>query len=176
MILLDNIRRSKALSKDKDMKIFCRNKLVEGKIYQELLDKEVKARNCYKEVIDIALSQGYTREKSYLEAQSLYQDLRRKEDRKVKEEEEEGRKTRDQFMEELVPELKMLDSASGLSFQELIEFLFNNFPPKHKENVKKPKVNNAGEKRKAYYTLCTYYHPDKVDATKYGMKYKVLCE
>ena len=132
-----------------------------------------------KEVLDIALSQGYTREKSYQEAQARYKDLRRKEDQKVEEEEEEERKSRDQFMKELLPELKMLDSAAGQSFQEMIEFLFKNFPPKHREKAKKPEVkdpNNAGEKRRAYFILCTNYHPDKVDASKYGMKWKVLCD
>ena len=178
LLLLDNIQRAKALCRDKNMKIFCRIKLVEGKIYQELLDKEVKARNCYKEVLDIALSQGYTREKSYQEAQARYQDLRRKEDQKVEKEEDDERKSRDQFMEELVPELKMLDGAANQSFQEFIEFLFKTFPPKHKENAKKPEVkdpNNSGEKKRAYYILCSNYHPDKVDASKFGMKYKVLC-
>ena len=82
-------------------------------------------------------------------------------------------------MMELVPELKMLDSAAKGSFQEMIEFLFKTFPPKHRENAKKPEVkdpNNAGEKRRAYFILCSYYHPDKVDVNKYGMKYKILCE
>ena len=177
--LLDNIRRAKNLSKGKGMKIFCRNKLVEGKIYQELLEKEVKARNCYKEVIDIALCQGYINEKSYEEGQALYKELRREEDEKVEKEEEEERKSRDQIMTELVPELKELDSVAGQSFQEMIEFLFKTFPPKHKENAKKPEVkdaNNAGEKRRAYFILCAHYHPDKVDVSKYGMKYKILCE
>ena len=179
LLLLDNIQRAKKLCRDKNMNIFCRNKLVEGKIYQELLDNEVKARNCYKEVIDIALSQGYNKEKSYKEAQTLYKDLRRKEDNKVEKEEDDERKSRDQIMKELVPEFKMLDSAGEKPFQELIEFLYKNFPPKHKENAKKPEVtddNNAGEKRKAYFILCSHYHPDKVDVSKYGMKYKLLCE
>ena len=73
----------------------------------------------------------------------------------------------------------MLDSTVGQTFRELIEFLFKTFPPKHRENAKKPEVKdptNAREKKRAYYILCTHYHPDKVDASKYGRKYKVLCE
>ena len=178
LLLLDNIKRAKALCRDKDMRIFCRNKLVEGKIYQELLDNE-EVRNCFKEVIDIALSHGYTREKSYLEAQTRYQELRRKEDQMAEEEEGEGRKSRDQYMEELLPELKMLDSVVGQTFQETTEFLFKNFPPKHRENAKKPEIkdpNNSAEKRRAFFILNSCYHPDKVDVNKYGMKYKILCE
>ena len=176
LFLLDNIRR--ALSKDKNMKIFCRNKLVEGKIYQDLLNRGSKARKCYKEVIEIALSQGYTEEKSYQEAKALYEGLR-KEDKKVKKEEEDGRTFRAQFMKELVPELTKLDSVGDLSFQEMSGFLFKTFPPKHRENAKEPEVkdqSNADEKRRAYFILCSYYHPNKVDVKKFGMKYKILCE
>ena len=132
-----------------------------------------------KEVLDIALSQGYTREKSYQEAEARYKDLRNKEYQKMEKEEEDERKSKDQFLKELVLELKMLDSVAEMSFQELIEFLFENFPPNHKENAKKPEVkdpNNPGEKRRAYFILSSHYHPDKVDANKFGMKYKVLCE
>ena len=114
LLLLDNIKRAKALCRDKDMRIFCRNKLVEGKIYQELLDKEVQGRNCYKEVTDIALSRGYIKEKSFQEAQALYGALR-KEYKKVKKEVEKGRESRDQIMKELLPELKMLDGAADQS-------------------------------------------------------------
>ena len=73
----------------------------------------------------------------------------------------------------------MLDRTADMSFQELIDFLFKTFPPKHRDNAKKPEVkdlNNAGQKKRAYYLLSSYYHPDKVDANKYGMKYKILCE
>ena len=89
-----------------------------------------------KEVLDIALSQGYTREKSYQEAEARYKDLRNKEYQKMEKEEEDERKSKDQFLKELVLELKMLDSVAEMSFQELIEFLFENFPPK--ENAASP--------------------------------------
>ena len=47
------------------------------------------------------------------------------------------------------------------------------------KTAKKPEiknVENSGEKKRAFYILCSYYHPDKVNASKYGKKYKVLCE
>ena len=178
LLLLDNIQRAKALIMDKNIKIVCRNKLVEGKIYQELLDNEVKAKKCYKEVLDLALLYEYTKEKSYKEAETRYKDIKRKEDQKKKEDEE-GKKSRDEIVVDLGPELKKLDSAAGQSFQEFIEFLFKTFPPKHRENAKKPEIkdaNNSGQKKRAFYILCSYYHPDKVNASLYGKKYKILCE
>ena len=36
--------------------------------------------------------------------------------------------------------------------------------------------NPDWKKKRAYYMLCSYYHPDKIDASQHGMKYKVLCE
>ena len=83
--------------------------------------------------------------------------------------------SRDQIMKELLPELKMLDGAADQSFQKFIKFLFKTFPPKHRENAKKSQVevpNNADEKRRAYFILCSFYHPNKVDVKKHGMKYK----
>merc|ERR1711936_78627 len=152
LLLLDNIQRTKALMKDKNIKIFCRNKLVEGKIYQELLENEVKAKDCFKEVLDLALLYDYTKEKSYKEAETRCQDIQKKEDQKRKEEEE-GKKSRDEIIVDLEPELKKLDNAADddQSFQEFIEFLFKTFPPKHRENAKKPVIKNAensGEKRR----------------------------
>ena len=59
-------------------------------------------------------------------------------------------------MNELVLELTMLDSVEDLSFQEMSDFLFKTFPPKHRENTEKPEVKdqtNVDEKRRAYFDL-----------------------
>ena len=173
--LIDNIKQAKKNAKN-NMKLFCKCKLMEGKVYQNLLFSDNKARNCYKEVMDIALAQGYVLERWFTEAQDLYQQLRSKLDQ---EDDEEVRSSRSQVMEELQPELKKLEEAKNLMLDEFVEFLFENFPPKHKKNAKKPKVEDLhdnAKKKKVYITLCSYYHPDKVDSTKFGMKYKVLCE
>ena len=50
-VLLDNMKQAKKDAKN-NMKLFCKCKLMEGKIYQTLLFNENKARNCYREVMD----------------------------------------------------------------------------------------------------------------------------
>ena len=169
LILLDNIKRAKKLP-GSHTEILCRNILVEGKINQNLLENNFIARDCYKVVIK--MGQKFTNEKWYREAQSCYQVLIEKLDKS-----EENNK--DEIREELAGQIKLLDRSAKLSFSELINFLFENFPPKHKPNVERPKmkdVNNPGQKKRAYYILCSYYHPDKIDANTHGMTYKVLCE
>ena len=54
--------------------------------------------------------------------------------------------------------------------------LFATFPPQHKENCKVLVIDQRNTKKKVYIRLCTYYHPDKVDSSIHGEKYKVLCE
>ena len=174
-VLIDNIKQAKKDAKN-NMKLFCKCKLMEGKIYQNLLFNENKARNCYREVLDIALAQGYVLESWFLEAQALYQDLRVKLD---KVDEEKVQSSRAQVMEELKPEMKKLAEAKNMMLDEFVNFLFENFPPKHKKNAKKPSVENMhdpSKKKKVYITLCSYYHPDKIDESKFGLKYKVMCE
>ena len=169
LILLDNIKRARKLSGNRT-KILCRNVLIEGKIYQNLLENNFKARECYKEVI--ALGQTFTTEKWYQEAQSCYQVLIEKLDKSEED-------NKDEIREELAGQIKLLDRSAKMSFSELINFLFEKFPPKHKPNAERPKmkdVNNPGQKKRAYYILCSFYHPDKIDANKHGMIYKVLCE
>ena len=173
--LIDNMKQAKKNTRN-NMKLFCKSKLLEGKVYQNLLFNESKARNCYREVMDIALVQGYVLERWFLEAQTLYQQLRIKLD---KVDEEKVQSSRAKVMEELQTEMKQLKGAKNLLLDEFVNFLFENFPPKHKKNAQKPKVEDMCDptkKKKVYITLCSYYHPDKIDATKFGTKYKVLCE
>ena len=174
-VMIDNIKQAKTSAKN-NMKLFCKCKLMEGKIYQNLLFNENKARNCYREVMDIALAQGYVLETWFLEAQDLYQHLRVKLD---KVDEEKVQNSRAEIMEKLKPEMEKLAEAKNMLLDEFVNFLFENFPPKHKKNAKKPSVENMhdpAKKKKIYITLCSYYHPDKIDESKFGLKYKVMCE
>jgi len=169
LILIDNINRAKNLAGD-NKKLLCRIKLVEGKIHQNLLDNERRARNCYKEVIDTAEAQGCSKE-WYTEAEKLYKLLLEKLDKT-----EDGDISAGEILAQLTAEIKMLDSAAKLSFPELIDFIFKNFPPKHKQDAKKPEMKDPCKVKKAFYLVSICYHPDKVDVTKFGKKYKVLCE
>ena len=147
--LIDNIKQAKKNAKN-NMKLFCKCKLMEGKVYQNLLFSDNKARNCYREVMDIALAQGYVLETWFLEAQDLYQHLRVKLD---KVDEEKVQNSRAEIMEKLKPEMEKLAEAKNMLLDEFVNFLFENFPPKHKKNAKKPSVENMhdpAKKKKIY--------------------------
>ena len=135
-----------------------------------MLENNSRARECYKEVI--TLGQTFTNESSYKEAQTCYQGLVDKLDKSDEE-------NKDEIRVELADKIKLLDRSAKMAFSDLINFLFENFPPKHKPNAKKPEIkdaNNAGQKKRAYFILCSFYHPDKIDANIHGMIYKVMCE
>ena len=86
----------------------------------------------------------------------------------------------------LKPELEELKKADGsMSDEGFVHFLFKTFPPNHKENYKVFNTNRCltlividqrNSKKKVYIRLCTFYHPDKVDSSIHGEKYKVLVE
>ena len=65
--------------------------------------------------------------------------------------------------------------ASKLSFGAFVDFLFDKFPPVHKENCEKPDTSEGCKQKKTCLKLSSYYHPDKVDVSIHGEKYKVLC-
>ena len=90
-------------------------------------------------------------------------------------EDEKVKQTRGPILEELKEEIKKLDDCKGLPLAEFIDFLFENFPIKHKKVANKPKVVPGGEK-KACIILSALYHPDKVKVATHGEKYKVMCE
>ena len=168
LLLLDDIKRAKVLSSN-NKKIFCKNLLIEAKIKLNLLDNETRASKCLEELLDIAQTEGFNEEEWYKEALEVLEKIKHKDDEKPKAE----------IVDLLSEEMKLLDDSADLSLGELIEFLFKNFPPKHKQNPKKPEMKdptNTKQKKRAYYILCSLYHPDKVDRTEHGVKYKVLCE
>ena len=66
-------------------------------------------------------------------------------------------------------------------FQDFLPYLFKAYPPKHLPNYpdKEPKglegMDGPG-KKKVLMKMVTYYHPDKIQKDKHGMKYYVLAE
>ena len=155
------------------MKHFCKAKLYEAKLFLDLFFNKDKAKACLKEVIDISLSERYTDTLWFKEASALFQ--------KIKEEEQTSETPSEDkvdYMKELESEVKELDGAEHLNNEDFINFLFSKFPPKHHSNPKKPDVQsqNFSALKRAFAKLSGYYHPDKVDASVHGEKYKVLCE
>ena len=169
---LDMLSEAKKVTKSVDMKMFCKAKLYEGKLFKDILKNNEKAKACFREVMNICLSESYTNTLWYNEASLLFKELKKAE--VVPQTQSEKRKT---HMKDLESELAQLDSAAKLNDEGFINFLFGKFPPKHINNPKKPEGSQTlGVMKKALGKLSAYYHPDKVDTDVHGEKYKVLCE
>jgi len=169
LVALDFLREASTISKSQNVKLFCKAKVYEGKLFMEKLLNKNKAKSCFKEVIDISISQQCTNTVWYREASILFKELK---DNEV--EVDEPNLETENIMKELEKELDQLQSASKLSFGAFVDFLFNKFPPVHKENCKKPDTCE-GNPMKTCLRLSSYYHPDKVNVSIHGEKYKVLC-
>ena len=172
-VALDLISEAKNLTKQVDMKYFCKAKFHEAQLLLHLFLNKDKAKACLKDVIDISVSERYTEAPWFKEASALFQ--------KIKQEEETPETPSDEKQDcrrELQSELKELDAVERLSDGDFINFLFSKFPPKHHSNPKKPDVQsqNFATLKKAFVKLSGYYHPDKVDTSVHGEKHKILCE
>ena len=126
----------------------------------------------FREIVDISITQDYSKQLWFNEALGLYHELRSKKDKEI---EEVVHKERGPVLEELKTELELLESSESFGLTKFIDFLFENFPIKHKKVSKKPEVVQGCEK-KACIMLSALYHPDKVNVETHGEKYKVLCE
>ena len=169
---LDMLSDAKAKAKAVDMKMFCKAKLYEGKLFKDILKNNERAKACFREVMNICLSLSYTNTMWYNEASVLFQELKKAE--VVPETPSEKRKT---HMKELESELAQLENADKLNDEKFLDFLFDKFPPKHINNPKKPEGSQTlGVMKKALGKLSAYYHPDRINTEVHGEKYKVLCE
>merc|ERR1712076_345492 len=108
----------------------------------------------------------------YKEANALYKEIKENEP-----EADKPSKDREAIIKELEKEMKQLEGAANLSHTEFLNYVFEEFPPLHKENRKKPQTNGSSREpmQKAFVKLSWYYHPDSVDESIHGEKYKVLC-
>ena len=123
----------------------------------------------YREVLDISLTQSFPVD---VEAQKRYRDLQEKMTKSHDAEASEGKQI---YLDQLKTELNLLERRKDECLESFVDFLFEEFPPKHKKRAVKPEVL-GGDYNKVLITLSAFYHPDKVDAEVHGMKYKVLCE
>ena len=172
-VALDLISEAKNLTKQVDMKYFCKAKLYEGQLLLNLFLNKDKAKACLKDVIDISVSERYTDSLWFKEASALFQKIKKEEETP-----ENANEEKEDCMKDLQSEIKELDAAERFSDGDFINFLFSKFPPKHHSNPKKPDVQNQNfaTLKRAFAKLSGYYHPDKVDTSIHGEKHKVLCE
>ena len=108
----------------------------------------------------------------FIEAQNRYKQLQEKNTKTLDDKEKSERQA---VLDELQTEISLLDALSDKQLQEVIDFLFDNFPPRHREKATKPKIID-GKEKKTLITLSALYHPDKINEKEHGLKYKVLCK
>ena len=138
-VALDQLSEARKLTKQVDMKIFCKAKLYEGKLLLNLFINKEKAKSCFKEVMNISLSERYTNTLWYKEASTLFQQIKKTEE--VAKTPSEKRNT---CLKELEPQIKELEAAKSLDDESFINFLFEKFPPKHH-----PKPKGSPHKKSA---------------------------
>ena len=118
------------------------------------------------------MTQCYNLDVWFLEAQRRYQKLQEKVTKTIDDKE---KKEKQCYLDELKTELELLDGLEGESLESFIDFVFTQFPPKHRKKAVKPVIKD-GQEKKTLITLSALYHPDKVNEKEHGQKYKVLCE
>ena len=170
LISLDHIHAAKYYSHVHDNKVYCKAKLLEGKIFLTTVQNKSKAKSCFETIVKNPAAKSLHTEE-YSEAMFFLEKLEAEAQKAKKPD-----MSKTTLKHELTDELQKLDKAKVQDDLSFIDFLFSTFPPKHKENCRKPEISERSPKKKAYIRLCTYYHPDKVDTSVHGLKYQVLCE
>ena len=175
--VLDGLKHNKNLVKSCLMNTWCAIQAFEADIHLEFFNDKVRARNLLKEVVEIALTGtigSVNSEDWFMKATATLQRLQKenqdKEDAKPPQKSE--------CLKGLEAEQKLLEQHKGDTDEAFVAFLFDRFPPIHRENYKslKPKPRPGINWKKEYQKLLFLYHPDKVDVGQHGMKHHVLCE
>lgn len=155
-----------------------------GVVYDKVLKITFRAKAYFTHSFELAESlkpRIFTSHQWYKDCTAA---LKRFQDEARARDEQEKQKARTRFMEELSDELDDLKAhkSDAVTF---IKYIYANYPPKL-PSWKKPSDDEMEEWEsldtgsKDYKKILTkalfYYHPDKVDEKRHGMKWKVLCE
>jgi len=145
---------------------------IEGKIFMDYIKNAPKAKSCFEKVVNVSERNNFNTEE-YRHSKYMLELLRKEE---IREQEKIPAADRETLLNQLQNDLQKIKQAENAMIDDdFLNYLLSEYPPKHKENYQKPLITNNGSKRKAYLRLFMLYHPDKVDGSEYGEKYKVLC-
>lgn len=153
-----------------------------GRLYDQVLKVKYRATKAFERCLQLAHSlfpRALTTEPWFKIATET---LQRYQKESMAEQDAALERTRQKYLQELTEEMKKLNEAKeDMSSEDLLPFIYKEFPLKTKpENfslLTKEEVDKMTRpaKKKAFQKAVVYYHPDKVDVEKYGMKWKVLC-
>ena len=161
-LAIDHLIEAMKLTKKLHTKTYCQARLMEGEIFLSTVNNKVKAIACFDVVV-----------KNYKTAEECV-DAKFHLDRLRTQMERENNNTKSTPRQDTTSsEYSKLEEAIGMSDEDFASFVFTQLPPKHKSNCKMPVLQ---DKKKAFFRLASFYHPDKVDQTVWGAEYKMLCE
>jgi len=171
LLALDHLSHSKLLTKEKYKKVYVKASFFEGKIFMDLILNKEKAKACFHEVMELSDTNDNTdqlKETEFL-LEKLQAEIERAKGRNL---------NKQNLRQELEMDINKLKAAdSRMTDEEFCSFVFSEFPPKHKDGFKKPEMTaNPMSKKRAYIRFLTFYHPDKVDSSEHGEKYKIRCD
>jgi len=184
-IALDKYRLAVTLARGEDIEIMCIAYTKIAGIYIDIFKDGLhksKAKEYLNNVMDLSKVIYMNRN---LYSLDWYKDatkfLKGMQDEKQRQEDELWQNQRKVYMEELSEEVRTLQSHENDSHHQFLVFLFDKFPPKHRQDGEwkhlVPKKEDDGQSmKKTMMKLVTIYHPDRVDKTVHSSKYHVLCE
>ena len=154
-----------------------------GVLYYDVFDDYARADEYLSRVLDLVKGmKGNLHSYDWYKLTIKYKQTIR--DKFIQKEREEDLQKKKQYLKKLKVVIDHMADLSNLT--ALTEYVLDKHPPKHisnadvaalKENVLTLlKSGTKTDKRKVVLKLNARYHPDKVDASVHGMKWKVLCE
>jgi len=172
LMALDHLTQAKHLTQDKHDVSFIKANFLEGNIYMDYILNSSKAKACFEKVVAVSKLKDFNGEE-YRQAEWILDQIQ---EEQLKKEDTIQPVSREDVLAEVKPDLQKIKKAdSSMGDANFLDFLLTEYPPKHKDNFRKPEISSLESMKRAYIRLCVFYHPDKVDATQFGLKHKILC-
>lgn len=179
--VIDNYRQCMVLTRGIEVEVEAIALSRLGKVYDQVLKMKHRARECFQMCINTAHTlapRNFAMDPWYKLATEI---LERYQKETLQHQQEEQEKERQQYLKSLEPEMKLLKEAKS-DFESddagFLLYVYDTFPPKIKFKLPKPKDVQGKDKKvlkKFFLKAVTYYHPDKQEVEKFGMKWKILC-
>eukprot|EP00111_Clytia_hemisphaerica_P005098 TCONS_00014678-protein len=180
--VIDYYRHAMVLTRDVEIELEAIALSRLGKLYDKVLKIKYRASECFKKCLEIAstlVPRVLTTELWYQVASEALQRYQRE---NLQNQEEEKRNQRKKYIDELKTELEEIAEAKKKWKKEggkFLMFIYEKFPPKVTCTI--PKKEDVVDKemkslKKLFQKAVIYYHPDKQDVERFGMKWKVLSE
>ena len=180
---MDTYRRAAALVASQDVEVVCIAYTKIAKIRLKVMKdgiSKIRGKEYLAEVMTLSQILGQDKNLHTMEWFNLATSLLREiQEEAQKKEDAEWNNKRKVVLEEVKEELAKLEEHEKDKDDDLVKFLFEQMPPKHRpEEEWRPLAEESEEKdwKKVMRKLVTVYHPDRVDKEKHGDKYYVLCE